>query len=293
MPRISRKTIREAFSFSPLLPPLLKATRTVELAKLELRWIQNELPKSKWAEAIARRSKLEPLQYILGSQPFGSLEILCQQNVLIPRWETEEWVTKTAEAYEVSSKSPISILDACTGSGCIPLLLKSLIPSAQVQAFDFSDAAIQLSLRNRKHSGIEVDFWKDDLFNFQALDRLPRVDLLTSNPPYIPENDYKKPLALNGPELSVRLYEPREALVGHLEFYEALIDKLILPLLSAGLIFELGYEDQVLRTAEKLPHDWLCGRYVDLANNLRCVVAWKRGSAMSFLRLLVNGGYIK
>lgn len=292
MPRISNRTIREAFAQSRLLPPLLKANKSVDLAKLELDWIQKELPESKWLDAIKRRSRLEPLQYILGTQPFGALEILCSRNVLIPRWETEEWVTKMADLYKSTFGSPISVLDACTGSGCIPLLLKSLIPQAHIHAFDSSDDAIELAYRNKSHSGLEVHFFKDDLFSFRAVDELPKIDLLLANPPYIPPEDYKKPLSSNGPELSVKMYEPMEALVGDLEFYDALIDNLIFQLLSKGLIFELGYEKQVLRTAEKLPHDWKCGRYIDLANNLRCVVAWKKNSSMSWLCNLINGGYV-
>lgn len=292
MPRISPKIIKEAFSYSPMLPSLLKATNSLELAKAELRWIQKELPQSQWTDATSRRARREPLQYILGTQPFGPLEIICRKNVLIPRWETDEWVTKAAEVLDSSRKSPLSILDACTGSGCIPLLLKYLIPSAKILAFDFSKDAVDLSLQNKEETGLDVDFWKDDLFNLKVDSKLPLVDLVTSNPPYIPKEDYEKPLALNGPEISVKLYEPREALVGHLEFYEALVDKLVIPLLSTGLIFELGYEDQVIKTAERLPRDWSCGRYIDLAGNLRCVVAWKNGSQMAGLRGMVNGGFI-
>ncbi|GEQ69359.1 hypothetical protein JCM33374_g3030 [Metschnikowia sp. JCM 33374] len=276
-----------------MLVPLLKATGSLELAKTELRWIQKELPRSKWTHAITRRSKLEPLQYILGTQPFGPLEILCERNVLIPRWETEEWVTKTAEVLGASSMKSLSILDACTGSGCIPLLLKYLLPQAQIQAFDFSEDAISLSSRNMEHTGLQVHFWKQDLFGFKVTGELPSVDLVTSNPPYIPEEDYKKPVTLNGPEMSVRKYEPREALVGHLEFYKSLVDKMILPLKAKGLVFELGYEDQAMETAKNLPCGWSCGRYIDSANNLRCVVAWEDGSSMESLKHLVNGGYVE
>ncbi|KAM9900833.1 hypothetical protein OXX79_004895 [Metschnikowia pulcherrima] len=293
MPRVSPKLIRKAFSQNPLLPPLLKATHNLDQATAELRWIQKELPHSKWKNAVSTRSRHEPLQYILGTQPFGPLEILCEKNVLIPRWETEEWATELARAINHSANSNISILDACTGSGCIPLLLKYLVPDARVRAFDFSEHAVQLSLRNKDQAGLDIDIWRADLFNLRATDKLMPVDLITANPPYVPAEDYEKPVALNGPEKSVKLYEPREALIGHLEFYDALIDNLAKPLESKGIIFELGYEDQVIHTARKLPSGWKCGRFVDSSNNVRCVVAWEDGSSMSFLRDVVNGGYLE
>ena len=88
MSRISAKLIRDARRISPFLPRLLPANRTIEQASLELKWIKQELPKEDWNDAVNQRYQLVPLQYILGSQPFGELNIKCTQGVLIPRWET-------------------------------------------------------------------------------------------------------------------------------------------------------------------------------------------------------------
>ncbi|KAG7821708.1 hypothetical protein KL928_000183 [Ogataea angusta] len=70
---------------------VLKSRFPASQAAQELRWIQQELPKSQWQTAVEQRARLVPLQYILGSQPFGDLTIKCKPGVLIPRNDTEEW----------------------------------------------------------------------------------------------------------------------------------------------------------------------------------------------------------
>lgn len=229
---------------------------------------------------------MEPLQYILGTQPFGLLEILCEPGVLIPRWETEEWTMKLIDELKKDGCGEISVLDACTGSGCIPLLVKNEMAAARVTALDYSDVAIALAQKNKERSGLEIEILKANVLEMLQLPT-NEFTLITSNPPYIPLSDYDKPLALNGPEASVRLYEPRMALVGHLEFYRALVLNYVIPLKCRGLVFELGYEDQVQETIVNLPPNWSHGRYFDLTGNLRCVIAWENGSSMELLKNLV------
>lgn len=283
--------IRWALSFTKSLLPLVKATGGLEQAKRELRWIQKELPRAKWAEAISRRAKHEPLQYILGSQPFGELTIKCRPGTLIPRWETEEWTTALADQLK-KFNGPLSILDACTGSGCVPLLLKHELPESKVCAFDVSDSALQLAKENRDGASLEVEILSADVLHSDVAHSFSDVSIVTSNPPYIPAADYERPLDSNGPELSVRMFEPRLALVGHLEFYTALVNNVVLPLDASGFVFELGYEDQAAHTRQLLPSGWTVGRYMDSASNLRCVVGWKQASPMTLLEPLVNGGYL-
>lgn len=285
MPRISPKLARLARQNSPLLPPLLRATRTLESAKNELRWIQNELPQHQWSSAIARRARMEPLQYILGSQPFGSLEIGCEPGVLIPRWETEEWVHKLIDI--LRPLRPLTVVDACTGTGCIPLLIKHELPKWHVSAFDVSDQALSLAKRNCLRLDVHVDVHYGDVFDKETEKRCGEVDLITANPPYIPLEDYRKPVLLDGPEKSVRLFEPQLALVGHLEFYTALVG-LVRALNCKGFVFELGYEQQVEATAALLPKGWEMGSYYDLAGRLRCVVGWRKDSELALLRQLVQ-----
>ncbi|KAI1306111.1 hypothetical protein EDD11_004855 [Mortierella claussenii] len=144
----------------------------------------------------------KPLQYILGTQPFMNLEILARPPTLIPRWETEEWTTRLADALKkepslfrnehvaknllldkTSKKrkgaalSPFNILDICTGSGCIPLGLASALPSnsCNLLGVDIHPKAIQLATENEIHNrpllnGNQVKFLQEDLLAPHAAD---------------------------------------------------------------------------------------------------------------------------
>ncbi|EEH41332.2 hypothetical protein PAAG_03618 [Paracoccidioides lutzii Pb01] len=116
-------------------------------------------------EMVRQRARGVPLQYILGDQPFGELEILCQRGVLIPRPETESYTTRTANLLlskfkfkSESDKHPptLRILDLCTGTGCIPLLLHSLLapafPQLQICGVDISARALELARENLEHN---------------------------------------------------------------------------------------------------------------------------------------------
>lgn len=274
---------------------MLRAVPSLEQAKQELTWIQRELPPDKWVQAVKRRARLEPLQYILGTQPFGELEIICRKGVLIPRWETEEWVTKLASCLS-SEKKGLTVIDACTGSGCIPLLLhhQVALKGVLVVGFDVSDAAVSLSKDNlqkyqKMYGPPAVRFEKANVFDADVLSKLgvAECDVVVSNPPYIPLNDYKLPVSHNGVEKSVRLYEPSLALVGDLEFYEAIVKNVILPLKCRGFVLELGYMEQVEFTSSlvnSLDKGWETMPYYDSAGNIRAVVGWKNMASLQELR---------
>ncbi|KAF8894033.1 S-adenosyl-L-methionine-dependent methyltransferase, partial [Infundibulicybe gibba] len=100
-------------------------------ARIELRWLrqaQADIPLL--TQLISRRADGEPLQYILGTQPFGPLNLLTRPPVLIPRPETEHWTHALADLISPSAQSPVTLLDLGTGSACIPLLLAHLWPPA-------------------------------------------------------------------------------------------------------------------------------------------------------------------
>lgn len=275
MPRVSFSQVRATYH-NKLLAPLLHATKSLEQARNELRWIQSELPSVQWRNAIIRRGQLEPLQYILGSQPFGPLDIKCRKNVLIPRWETEEWAMKVAEK---AHGKKLNVLDVCTGSGCVALLLKHQM-GGQVAAVDLSDDAITLAKNNREGLKLDVEIHKGDVLkdNFYSTHFDKPFDLVVSNPPYIPKEDYEAPASANGTERSVKLYEPRMALVGHLEFYKALIENVVKPLQCNAFVFELGYEDQADYTKLLLQSGWKTATWKDSAGNLRCIYGWRSPS---------------
>ena len=126
----------------------------------------------------------KPIQYILGNTWFDGLKIEVNENVLIPRQETEElvdWMFKDNKFH-----SPI-ILDLCSGSGCISLALKNKIPNASVIGIDISEQAILLSNSNATKLNLEVEYFCKNILTESSENW--KADLIISNPPYIRESE--------------------------------------------------------------------------------------------------------
>jgi release factor glutamine methyltransferase len=195
-----------------------------------------------------------------GSQPFGPLNIRTRPPVLIPRPETEHWVTQLASdlasSLPVPPCTPLRILDVGTGSGCIPLLLSSLLPPecAQLVGVDLDEAAVKLSRENAVESASvlrnSVRFEHADLFREAFVQSYrSQFDLILSNPPYI------TPAEFESLEPSVTNWESPLALVGSrqhqtedgLAYYRQLTQiasKLLRPstLKTPSLVVEVGHQ---------------------------------------------------
>ncbi|MBN8850911.1 MAG: protein-(glutamine-N5) methyltransferase, release factor-specific [Sphingobacteriales bacterium 50-39] len=131
-------------------------------------------------------SKNQPVQYVLRESWFCGMKFYVDQHVLIPRPETEElveWVTSE------STDTPLSILDVGTGSGCIAISLKKKLPAATVHACDISPDALTVARRNAADLEADVDFQLMDILDSRQREYLPTLDLIVSNPPYIPLRD--------------------------------------------------------------------------------------------------------
>lgn len=147
-----------------------------------------------------------PLQYLLGTAPFLDLEILVEPPVLIPRPETEEWTANLIEKLKKLHNKKITVLDICSGTGCIALAIAKALPETQVYATDISEKAIELAKRNAKHNKISnVTFIQSDLYNELETDKL--FDLIVSNPPYISFDEFEDL------DDSVTTWEDKQALV--------------------------------------------------------------------------------
>lgn len=183
---------------------------------------------------LERLLQHEPVQYVLNKAWFQGMKLYVDKNVLIPRPETEElaeWITGDVKASrpEVFERSPgadlttaLKILDVGTGSGCIALALKKHMPRAEVWGCDDSDAALNVARRNGSELDIRVDFQGVNFLDRAQQKLLPSVDIIVSNPPYIPFRNRQemKPNVVNF-EPHVALFVPDEdALV----FYKALVD---------------------------------------------------------------------
>ncbi len=133
-----------------------------------------------------------PLQYILGSVPFGPLTIKVCPPTLIPRPETEQWcIDLISSLHTLGLKNEkLTILDMCAGSGCIGLLLARELTQAHVYAVDISETALTLAKKNAECNNIKnITFIQSNLFN--ALDKAIHFDFIVSNPPYIDLEEWK------------------------------------------------------------------------------------------------------
>lgn len=307
MTRFSPFLKKTSLKHSKLLYFLVKSSKNISSSKSELNWIKQELPKNKWLDAVIRRSKYEPLQYILKSQPFGSIDIICQKNVLIPRSETEEWTLKIINLIKNYYKNEtINIIDSCSGSGCILLLLNHELKNInkllyKIVGFDISLSAYKLSVKNLQNynkiyneTSENCKFLNLDLFDLNLADKLKffnRCDLILCNPPYISEKCYNKLLFFNGIEKSVKKYEPKLALVENKNFYDVLIKNLVLKVNANGFLFEIGNQKQAKHVEliiQSNSLNWVTGRYYDNSKKLRCILGWKKNSNMEILNQICS-----
>ncbi len=212
------------------------------------RILENIIPKID--EFLQRRTKREPIQYILGYSEFYGLKIKVEPGVLIPRPETEllvEEAKKIISKFEIRN-SKFEFLDLCSGSGCLTLALAKKFPEAKVYGTDTSEIAIRCAKKNVELNNINnVTFLKGNLF--EPLKNLV-FDLIISNPPYIRKDDIKNL------QSEVKDWEPIEALDGGkdgLDYYRAIISGARGYLKKNGyLILELGIgqSDAVRKMAE-------------------------------------------
>lgn len=147
----------------------------------DLEYLKKYMEPSKLEEGIEKLKDHIPVQYIVGNVDFYNLNLIVNENVLIPRFETEELVEKTIEYASAFFDKEISILDIGTGSGCIALSLKKNLSSSLVDAVDVSTSALGVALENAKRNNLDVNFFISDIFSNVN----KKYDLIISNPPYI------------------------------------------------------------------------------------------------------------
>lgn len=188
---------------------------------------------AQYKEMLEKRSVHIPLQQIIGRQSFMGLDFYVDENVLIPRQDTELLVEEALKELHDGMR----ILDMCTGSGCILLSLLKYSNDCEGIGADISEEALKVAERNRVQLGLEnAAFIRSDLF--EAVEG--KFDLLVSNPPYICSDVIDTLM----PE--VREHEPRQALDGSadgLHFYRRILAECRTYLKPGGmLLFEIGYD---------------------------------------------------
>ncbi|MCI7493289.1 MAG: peptide chain release factor N(5)-glutamine methyltransferase [Lachnobacterium sp.] len=212
---------------------------------------------------IKKRAERVPLQYITGEQEFMGLTFHVNSNVLIPRQDTETLVEEAIKLVEPG----MSILDMCTGSGCIIISILKKCSGIQGTGSDISKQALNVAKKNAKLNNVAVDFERSDMFENIS----DKYDMIVSNPPYI-RSDVVPTLM---PEVCE--FEPLDALDGHedgLYFYRKIIKECKSFLKEDGkILFEIG-NDQGQAVSDMLTYAGFrnVGVIKDLAHNDRVVV---------------------
>ena len=198
-----------------------------------------------WEAGVERLACGEPVQYVVGETDFLGLRIRCDRRALIPRPETE-LLALAAEEHVAGLGGTPTVVDACTGTGCIACALALRVPSIRVIGTDLSAEALELARENAGVMGARVEFRQADL-----LEGIPRgtVDLVVSNPPYVSTEEWERL------EPGVKDFEPRMALDGGrggMETISRLVSQAADVILPGGrLMMEIG-EDQADAVRETL-----------------------------------------
>lgn len=187
-----------------LLEKVTKKTKALLLISSDSLSENQEITLKEWEDLLL--IKQYPLQYILETVPFGPLELFVESPILIPRPETEAWCSDVIEMLLPYKNEHLTLLDMCSGSGCIGLWIASTFPNATVYGVDISEQAINLARKNAQHNNVKnIIFIHSDLFT-----NIPKnitYDIIIANPPYITEQEW---LHL---EPQVKEWEDKKALV--------------------------------------------------------------------------------
>ena len=248
-----------------LLSKSLKKSREEILINLELKI--NEKVLADFNKYLLRRSKKEPIAYLLEEKEFWSKKFFVNKHTLIPRPETELLVAKLVNIFK---KKKITILDIGTGTGCIIVSILSELKNSAGMAVDISREAILVAKKNA------CKFKLSDRIKFshKPFEELygKKFDLIVSNPPYVNRKDIK-----NLSE-DIKKFEPKMALDGGNDGLD-LIKKVIykskkILKINGMLAFEIGNE-QIKRVSKILKDNKFRIKYVikDYRNNVRCVFA--------------------
>ncbi len=252
---LSEKYLREKGINEPRINAEIMLAEILRCKRLDL-YLRFDRPlkeeeRNKYREFLARRGNHEPLQYILNKTEFYGLEFYVDENVLIPRPDTEILVEEIIERFS-KSESEIKILEVGTGSGNIAVALAKNISAAEITAVDVSEEALKIAERNAETNGIKnIIFKAVDIFDEEIMKSGEKYDVIVSNPPYIPKDN------LETSEKEVKDYEPLNALSdgkNGLSFYERICETGKEKLKANGMIFfeiEKDADEKVKAIMEK------------------------------------------
>lgn len=200
----------------------------------DIEYLKKYLPEEKLEDGLKRLEKGEPVQYIVGNVDFYGLIFNVNPCVLIPRFETEELVSKTIEYIKQYFDYPIKAVDLGTGSGCIAVTLKNKLGNnIDMSAVDISKDALEVAMENAKNNNVDITFYHGDML--EPLNE--KYDVIISNPPYIRKDEEIMNIVRNN-EPSIALYAENDGLAN----YEKILSKAKNYLNTKNMIaFEIGF----------------------------------------------------
>lgn len=209
------KLATEKFTTAGIISPRVDAELVgcfileIDRSEIALLVIDNQaFPEDKlpdFLEAVQRREKREPLQHITRSAPFRHLELEVGPGVFVPRPETEQLVELAIQKTQMVN-TPL-IVDLCSGSGAIAISMSTELENANVFAVELSEEAFEYLKRNFQKYGLDTKTLRNENLTTALGELQGQVDLVVSNPPYIP--DAAVPI-----DLEVQLFDPSIALYG-------------------------------------------------------------------------------
>lgn len=234
----------EAESFFYLILEEKKQLKRIDLAlNPDLTFSNEEI--QLWNSILMQLKQEIPIQYLLGKTSFYGLEFEVNENVLIPRPETEELVEWIIQSQKLEVRRgklgvgsrKIKILDIGTGSGCIAISLAKNILNAQVFAIDVSEKALATAQKNANINEVNVTFLEKNILETADLEQ--QFDIIVSNPPYVRElekQEIKKNVLDNEPHLAL-FVDDNDALIFYKKIAE-LAQKHLYP--NGQLFFEIN-----------------------------------------------------
>lgn len=226
---------------------------------------------SLFVEMIKEREKGKPFDLIVGRKRFLDFDVEVEPGVFIPRPETEELLENV---FAKISDEPELAVDLCTGTGVIAIALAKRFPNARILATDLSPAALSLAGRNALSNGVadRITFKKADLLGSEDAQNLEKkINLLVSNPPYVPTS------VIDTLEKEVKLYDPLLALDGGPDgsnVVKRILD--LLPrFLSPGGLAAIEIDPCLEKPLERYEKEYslVLNREVDISGNLRFLYA--------------------
>ena len=249
--------------------------KILNLNKIDIRsQLENSISAENQKEFLKIISILKegkPYQQILGETYFYGNRFFVDENVLIPRPETEELIELIESRLSHLKKEKLKILDVGTGSGCISISLAKIFPNAEVSSIDISEKALNIAKKNADFHKVKINFIQKDYLN-EKLDEI--YDIIVSNPPYIDVFEREEiPYSVKNFEPNIALFAPENRV---LAFYEKIAQDSENHLKKGGFIF-LEINQKLGKETLQLFQDVLAKSELikDLSENDRFVIGEK------------------